>query len=98
LNVATGAEASEESFQTAAGFIEAALTGGDLVEMEAKLAETVQAGQVSAAQQASVAEAVAALDATKADAKEARNRPNIDWRDKIHRRILRGLRNISETP
>jgi hypothetical protein len=29
---------------------------------------------------------------------EARNRPNIDWQDKIHRRILRGLRNISETP
>ena len=29
---------------------------------------------------------------------EARNRPNIDWQDKIHRGILRGLRNISETP
>ena len=29
---------------------------------------------------------------------EAKNRPNIDWQDKIHRGILRGLRNISETP
>ena len=29
---------------------------------------------------------------------EATNGPNIDWQDKIHRRILRGLRNISETP
>jgi hypothetical protein len=29
---------------------------------------------------------------------EAKNRPNIDWQEKIHRRILRGLRNISETP
>jgi hypothetical protein len=29
---------------------------------------------------------------------EARNRPNIDWQEKIHRGILRGLRNISETP
>jgi hypothetical protein len=31
-------------------------------------------------------------------AQEARNRPNIDWQDKIHRAILRGLRNFSETP
>ena len=29
---------------------------------------------------------------------EAINRPNIDWQEKIHRGILRGLRNISETP
>jgi hypothetical protein len=29
---------------------------------------------------------------------EARNRPNIDWQEKIHRGILRGLRNSSETP
>ena len=29
---------------------------------------------------------------------EAKNRPNIDWQDKIHRGISRGLRNISETP
>jgi hypothetical protein len=29
---------------------------------------------------------------------EAINRPNIDWQDQIHREILRGLRNISETP
>jgi C4-dicarboxylate-binding protein DctP len=29
---------------------------------------------------------------------EARDRPNIDWQDKIHRGILRGLSNISETP
>ena len=29
---------------------------------------------------------------------EAKNRPNIDWQEKIHRGILRGLRNISETP
>jgi hypothetical protein len=29
---------------------------------------------------------------------EVRNRPNIDWQDQIHRGILRGLRNISETP
>ena len=29
---------------------------------------------------------------------EAKNRPNIDWQDKIHRGILRGLKNISETP
>jgi hypothetical protein len=28
---------------------------------------------------------------------EAKNRPNIDWQEKIHREILRGLRNISET-
>ena len=26
------------------------------------------------------------------------NRPNIDWQEKIHRGILRSLRNISETP
>jgi hypothetical protein len=31
-------------------------------------------------------------------AQEAKNRPNIDWQDKIHRGILWGLRNISETP
>ena len=31
-------------------------------------------------------------------AQEAKNRPNIDWQDKIHREILWGLRNISETP
>ena len=29
---------------------------------------------------------------------EVRNRPNIDWQEQIHRGILRGLRNISETP
>ena len=29
---------------------------------------------------------------------EAKNRPNIDWQETIHRGILRGLRNISETP
>ena len=29
---------------------------------------------------------------------EAINRPNIDWQEKIHRWILRGLRNISDTP
>ena len=29
---------------------------------------------------------------------EAKNRPNIDWQEQIHRGILRGLRNISETP
>ena len=29
---------------------------------------------------------------------EAGNGPNIDWREEIHRGILRGLRNISETP
>ena len=29
---------------------------------------------------------------------EAKNRPNIDWQEKIHRGILRSLRNISETP
>ena len=29
---------------------------------------------------------------------EAKNTPNIDWQEKIHRGILRGLRNISETP
>jgi hypothetical protein len=29
---------------------------------------------------------------------EAKNRPNIDWQEKIHRGIVRGLRNISETP
>jgi hypothetical protein len=29
---------------------------------------------------------------------EARNRPNIDWQEKIHRGILRGLSNISDTP
>ena len=28
---------------------------------------------------------------------EASNRPNIDWQEKIHRGILRDLRNISET-
>jgi hypothetical protein len=28
----------------------------------------------------------------------AKNRPNVDWQDKIHRGILRGLRNISENP
>jgi hypothetical protein len=31
-------------------------------------------------------------------AEEARNRPNIDGQEKIHRGIFRGLRNISETP
>ena len=31
-------------------------------------------------------------------AQEAKNRPNIDWQQKIHGGILRGLRNISETP
>ena len=29
---------------------------------------------------------------------EAGNWPNIDWQEKIHRGILRGVRNISETP
>jgi hypothetical protein len=29
---------------------------------------------------------------------EVINRPNIDWQEQIHRGILRGLRNISETP
>ena len=29
---------------------------------------------------------------------EAINRPKNDWQDQIHREILRGLRNISETP
>lgn len=29
---------------------------------------------------------------------EAKNRPNIEWQEKIHGGILRGLRNISETP
>jgi hypothetical protein len=29
---------------------------------------------------------------------EAKNWPNIDWQDQIHRGILRVLRNISETP
>jgi hypothetical protein len=29
---------------------------------------------------------------------EAINRPNIDWQGQIRRGILRGLRNISETP
>ena len=29
---------------------------------------------------------------------EAVNRANIDWQDEIHRGILRGPRNISETP
>ena len=29
---------------------------------------------------------------------EAINGPNIDWQDEFHRGILRGLRNISETP
>ena len=29
---------------------------------------------------------------------EAKNRPKIDWQEKTHRAILRGLRNISETP
>ena len=29
---------------------------------------------------------------------EAKSRPNMDWQEKIHRGILRGLRNISETP
>ena len=29
---------------------------------------------------------------------EAKNRPNIDWQDEMHREILRGLGNISETP
>ena len=29
---------------------------------------------------------------------EAKSTPNIDWQDKIRRGILRGLRNISETP
>ena len=31
-------------------------------------------------------------------AQEAVNRQNIDWQGKIHRGILQGLRNISETP
>ena len=31
-------------------------------------------------------------------AQEGENGPNIDWQDKIHRGILRGLRNISEAP
>ena len=35
---------------------------------------------------------------SKPPAQEAKNRPNIDWQEKIHRGILRGLRNISETP
>ena len=30
--------------------------------------------------------------------REARNRPNMDWQEKIHGGILRGLRSISETP
>ena len=38
------------------------------------------------------------LDLPKSLAQEAKNRPNIDWQEKIHRGILRGLRNISETP
>jgi hypothetical protein len=29
---------------------------------------------------------------------EVGNGPNIDWQGQIHRGILRGLRNISETP
>jgi nucleoside-diphosphate-sugar epimerase len=29
---------------------------------------------------------------------EAINRRDIDWQEKIHRGILRGLRNISDTP
>ena len=29
---------------------------------------------------------------------EAKNRPNIDWEDKIHMGVLWGLRNISESP
>ena len=29
---------------------------------------------------------------------ETKNRPNIDWQEKMHRGIVRGLRNISETP
>ena len=29
---------------------------------------------------------------------EAINKPTIDWQEQIHRDILRGLRNISETP
>jgi hypothetical protein len=29
---------------------------------------------------------------------EGENGPNIDWQDQIHRGILRGLRNIFETP
>ena len=29
--------------------------------------------------------------------REAKNRPNIDWQEQIHRGFLRGLRNISET-
>ena len=29
---------------------------------------------------------------------EVINRPNVDWQEQIHRGILRGLRNISETP
>ena len=32
------------------------------------------------------------------EAQEARNRPNIDWQEQIQRGILRGRRNISETP
>ena len=29
---------------------------------------------------------------------EAVNRPSVDWQGEIHRGILRGLRNISQTP
>jgi hypothetical protein len=29
---------------------------------------------------------------------EAKNRPNIEWQEKIHSATLRGLGNISETP
>jgi hypothetical protein len=39
----------------------------------------------------------AALRQRAAAPQEAKNRPNIDWQEKIHREILRGLRNISDT-
>ena len=29
---------------------------------------------------------------------EAKNKPNIDWQEKINRGILGGVRNTSETP
>ena len=35
---------------------------------------------------------------TRGRSQEAKNRPNMDWQEKIHGGILRGLRNMSETP